>query len=65
MSFRDDFVTTKSDDDNYPVFKNGICYIDNSGETVIEPRFLNATNFINKTAIALELKKRKLVKTLP
>ena len=75
INFRDDLVTTKSDDGNFPIFKSGRClivnskegisyfgYINNSGETVVEPRFLNATNFNNKTAIALELTKEEIGK---
>lgn len=75
INFRDDLVTTKSDDGNYPIFKEGRClivnikegisyfgYINISGETVIEPRFLNATNFNNNGAIALELTKEEIGK---
>ncbi|WP_340065909.1 WG repeat-containing protein [Ascidiimonas aurantiaca] len=54
----------------YPVFKNNRClikttkdgipfygYIDASGKTVIEPKFLNATNFNNGYAIAILVEK--------
>ena len=70
VKFRDDLVTTKSDDGNYPIFKNGRClivnnkdgisyfgYINNSGQTVIEPQFLNALNFDNNLAMVLKLNK--------
>jgi hypothetical protein len=70
VSFRNDLVTTKSSDGDYPIFKNGRClivnkeegisyfgYINTFGETVIEPQFLNALNFDNNLAMALKLKK--------
>ncbi|MFD2915751.1 WG repeat-containing protein [Psychroserpens luteus] len=70
VSFRNDLVTTKLDQGSYPVFvenrcliqekKDGISYfgyIDPSGKTIIEPQFLNATNFNNGNAIVLELVK--------
>lgn len=73
VNFRDDLVTTKSSDGTYPIFKNGRClivnkkegisyfgYINTSGKTVIEPRFLNATNFNNNMATALELDRVKI-----
>ncbi len=73
INFRDDLVLTKTNDGNYPAFKNNRClisikkegisyfgYIDKTGKTVIEPRFLNALNFNNNETIALELIKEKL-----
>ncbi|MCK5401419.1 MAG: WG repeat-containing protein [Flavobacteriaceae bacterium] len=70
IDFRDDVMTSKIDNDNYPVFINGRCliiqkkegisylgYIDKSGNTVIKPQFLNATNFNKNIAIVLELVK--------
>ncbi|WP_299667851.1 WG repeat-containing protein [uncultured Polaribacter sp.] len=70
IGFRDDLVTTKTNDGVYPVFRNNRClivkekehisyfgYIDTVGKTVIEPTFLNAENFQNNVAIVLELKK--------
>ena len=75
VNFRDDLVTTKLLDGDFPVFKNGRClvekekngvsyfgYIDTSGKTVIEPQFLNATNFKNGLATVLELKKEQIGK---
>ena len=72
VNFRKDLVTTKSKDGNYPIFKDGRClivnkkngisyfgYINTSGKTVIEPRFLNATNFDNNIATVLELTKEE------
>lgn len=75
VNFRDDLVTTKSLDGNYPIFKNRRClivnekdgisyfgYINTFGKTVIEPRFLNATNFNNDLAAVLELEKEEVGK---
>ena len=72
VNFRNDLVSTKTNDGNYPVFNNGRCiiakekngisyfgYIDKTGKTVIEPKFLNATNFNDNKAIALELIKEE------
>ena len=72
VNFRNDLISTKTNDGSYPVFNNGRCiivkekngisyfgYIDKTGKTVIEPRFLNATNFIDNKAIALELIKQE------
>ncbi|WP_347925567.1 WG repeat-containing protein [Pontimicrobium sp. SW4] len=77
VKFRNDLVTTKSPDGDYPIFKNGRClivnkkngisyfgYINTFGKTVIEPRFLNATNFKNNTATVLELKKEEIGKNI-
>ena len=71
VSFRNDLVSTKKDNNNYPIFKNNRClisqekdgisyfgYIDKSGNTVITPQFLNAFNFNNDVAIVLELVKK-------
>lgn len=73
IPFRNDLVLTQIDGNNYPVFKNNRClisekkegisyfgYIDKSGKTVIEPSFLNASNFNNSKAIALHIIKEKL-----
>jgi len=75
IDFREDLVLTKSDDKNYPKFSDGRClikqkkeaisyfgYIDTSGKTIIKPEFLNATNFSNGKAIALELTKDTVAK---
>jgi len=77
VSFRNDLVTTKSLDGDYPIFKNGRClivnekdgisyfgYIDTYGKTVIEPQFLNAKNFNNNVAIVLELTKKIIGKNV-
>lgn len=73
IAFRDDLVLTETDGYAYPIFKNNRClisekkegilyfgYIDKSGKKVIEPRFLNASNFSNNKAIALDIIKEKL-----
>lgn len=73
INFRNDLVLTQFGDSNYPIFKNNRClisekkdgityfgYIDKTGKTVIAPKFLNASNFKNNEAIALELIKNEL-----
>lgn len=75
VNFRNDLVTTKSEDGNYPIFKDGRClivkqekgisyfgYIDTTGEVVVEPQFLNASNYNNEVAIVLKLVKEELGK---
>ena len=71
VNFRTDLIASKNDDGNYPIFNNDRCiiviekngisyfgYIDKTGTVVIEPKFLNATNFIDNKAIVLELAKQ-------
>lgn len=73
IDFRNDLVLTKTDDANYPIFKNDRCliahhkdevlyygYINKDGVTVITPEFLNASNFKNGSAIVLKLVKEQL-----
>lgn len=73
IDFRSDLVLTTIENIEYPVFnsdrclivekKDGIAYfgfIDKSGKTVITPQFLNATNFNNDRALAIELVKTEL-----
>lgn len=75
IDFRSDLVETKTDQGEYPMFtddrcqivvsKAGILYfgfIDKTGKTVIEPQFLNTTNFIDGIAIALKLDKQVIAK---
>lgn len=75
VDFRNDLVTTKTDDGDYPIFKNNRClivnkkesiayfgYINASGKTVILPQFLNASNFNKNTAIVLKLQKKSVGK---
>lgn len=75
IDFRNDLVATKSEEDSYPIFNNGRCliekqnngisyfgYIDPSGNTAIEPQFLNATVFNNNVATVLKLEKEEVGK---
>lgn len=75
VDFRNDLVFTKSNDRYYPIFSDGRClmeqkkedisyfgYIDTLGKIIIEPQFLNATNFSNGKAIALKLDKEIVAK---
>ena len=75
INFRDDLVLTETDNENYPIFKNGrsiisqekdgisyFGYIDTSGKTVIEPQYLNATNFDKEFAIVIKIHKNLLGK---
>lgn len=75
IDFRDDLVLTETNNEKYPIFinerclisvkKEGISYfgfIDTSGKTLVEPLYLNATNFNGKFAIAIKLYKNKLGK---
>ena len=75
INFRNDLISSINNDGSYPVFYNNRCiivkekggisyfgYIDKTGKTVIEPQFLNATNFINSKALALELRKEEVGK---
>jgi hypothetical protein len=77
VNYRTDLVLTKSNDGSYPVFnddrclieekKNGISYfgyIDATGKTIIEPQFLNAANFNNGNALALELIREDVAKNI-
>jgi len=70
IDYRNDLVETEFVDGSYPIFQDGRClivtekdgisyfgYINTLGKTVIKPRFLNATNFNNNLATALELDK--------
>lgn len=73
IDFRYDLVLTETNGNKYPVFKNNRCliseikkgityfgYIDKTGNTVIEPKFLNAINFNNNKALALGILKEEL-----
>lgn len=70
INFRTDIAISDHSNIAYPIFvddrclivekNNGISYfgfIDKTGKTVIEPKYLNATNFSQGRAIALELLK--------
>lgn len=75
IDFRDDLVPSKSTRNTsyYPIFVEGKClikkikdgisyygYINTKGSTVIEPQFLNASNFVNGYAIIIKLEKREM-----
>lgn len=73
IDFRSDLVLTTIGNLEYPVFnsnrclivekKDGISYfgfIDKSGQTVIKPQYLNATNFNTDLALAIELVKTNI-----
>ena len=73
INFRDDIMTSNMDNEIYPIFNNSRCmithkkdgityfgFIDKSGNTVIKPQFLNATDFNNNVAIVLELIKESI-----
>lgn len=75
IDFRTDLVTTVTEDGEYPMFNNDRCpiveekagisyfgFIDKSGKTVIEPQFLNSSDFEDGTAIALEVIKKVIGK---
>ena len=70
IDFREDLVIAKSYGYDFPVFNNNRClikevrkgisffgYIDRSGMTVIKPQYINATPFIDGTAMVLALTK--------
>ena len=73
IAFRNDLVSVKINENSYPYFNNGRCliqrtkenityfgYIDETGDVVIEPQFISATNFNYGHAIVLELTKINL-----
>ena len=75
IDFRNDLVVTSNQNGDYPIFENdralisqskdGINYygyIDTKGKTVVEPQYLNATNFEKNRAIVLLLKRTELSK---
>ncbi len=73
VDFRNDLVVNGQVDKTYPVFNSGRClftekrdgisyfgYIDKNGDVAVPARFLNATDFNDGWAIALELIKRRV-----
>lgn len=73
VSYRADLVKTSLENNQYPMFQNDRClithkkdgityfgYIDKTGKTVIETKFLNASNFQNNTAIVLLLERTEI-----
>ncbi len=75
IDFRSDLVVTESSDGNFPIFQNDRClieekhngisyfgYINSFGITVIDPQFLNASNFNDGLAIVLEVFKEQVAR---
>lgn len=73
IDFRDDLFISSSEDRKYPIFKNNRClivkekkgvsyfgYIDKTGKVIIEPQFLNASDYYNNIAIVLKLVKNEV-----
>ena len=73
IDFRDDLVSLKRKNESYPVLTSGRClikrikdevtyfgYIDKNGNVVIDPQFINATNFKYDKAIVTKLIKIEL-----
>lgn len=73
IDYRDDFVLDKDVAKPYPFFKDERClirklidneylygFIDNTGNEVITPQYLNASNFYNGYAIISKLLKEKI-----
>lgn len=77
INFRGDLVISKTADGNFPVFHNDRClitqkkdgityygYIDRTGKTVIEPQYLNATDFQDNVAIVLVLRRNETARNV-
>jgi len=75
IDFRTDLVTTNTENEDYPMFNDNRCpivkikagisyfgFIDKTGKIVIEPQFLNTTDFENGTAMALKLDKELIAR---
>lgn len=73
IPFREDLVEYNQDKGDYPTFNDGRClvmkvednvtyfgFIDKTGKTVIEPKFINATPFKYNKAVVLLLVKQHL-----
>lgn len=73
IDFKHDIIIPNMGHEDYPIFSNNRClisqkkdgvtyfgYIDKTGSTVIKPQFLNATNFNDNIALAIELAKDTL-----
>jgi hypothetical protein len=73
VDFRNDLVSTQTDNASYPIFSNEKCliahqkdgvlyygYIDKTGTIVIVPQFLNATNFKDGKALVLKVEKETI-----
>ncbi|REE07708.1 WG repeat protein [Winogradskyella pacifica] len=75
INFRTDLAITSMEDGDYPMFNDDRCpivkvkagisyfgFIDKSGNTVIEPQFLNSTDFKDGIAIALKVIRKVIAK---
>jgi len=75
IDFRTDLVSTTTEDGDYPMFNNNRCpiveikdgisyfgFIDKTGKTVIEPSFLNCSDFSNGISIVLKVDKQVIAK---
>ncbi len=73
IDYRDDFVLNNDETKSYPFFKDGRClirklvgieylygFIDTAGNEIIEPQYLNASNFYNGYTIISKLLKEKI-----
>jgi len=73
IDYRDDLVSSQNEGKSYPMFFEGKCliskmieghyyygFIDKEGKTVIEPTFLNATNFKDGYALIIKLDKSSM-----
>jgi hypothetical protein len=73
VDFRNDLVSTQTDNASYPIFSNEKCliahqkdgvlyygYINKTGKIVIVPQFLNATNFKDGKALVLKVEKETI-----
>lgn len=70
INYRSDIVLNNDSNEKYPIFKNGRClvkrlidniymygFIDEKGNDVVTPQYLNASNFENGYAIVVKLLK--------
>jgi len=75
IDYRTDLVTTNTNHGDYPMFNDNRCpivevkagisyfgFIGKSGKTVIEPQFLNSSDFKDGIAIVLKVVKRVIAK---
>lgn len=75
IDFRTDLVATSTEGGDYPMFNDDRCpieeikagisyfgFVDKTGKTVIEPRFLNCSDFNDGIAIVLEVNKHVIAR---
>lgn len=73
IDYRNDLVITESSEGDFPIFMNDRClieekrdgisyfgFINTKGKTVIQPQFLNASNFNDGSAMVLEVFKEQV-----